>query len=179
MSAVIASRYAKALMTLAVKDNQVEAVAQGLDDITGQIRESAQLSSMLDDVRITHSAKAQVMKAVLEQAKVPQLVSNFVLLLMTKRRLELLAEMAAHFHRLADERLGRAQAEVTVASPLAADQEKSLKQGLEKLSGKSVTVTVKVDPSILGGAITRVGSTVWDGSIRNQLKQIRESILKG
>lgn len=179
MSAVIASRYARALMGLAVKADSVDQAAQGLDDVAALMKDSAQLTAMLDDVRVTHAAKEQVMNALLEKAKLPGLVSSFVLLVMSKRRLGLLPEMAVHFHRLADERLGRAQAEVTVASALDAGQEKTLKQDLEKLSGKTVTLTVKVDPSILGGAITRVGSTVWDGSLRNQLNQIRESILKG
>lgn len=179
MSAVIAARYAKALMNLAGKSNQVEPVAQGLDEVSALIDGSKQLSALLEDVRVTHAAKAQVMKALVEQAKLSPLVNTFVLFVMTKRRLGLLKDIAVIFKRLADERLGRAQADVTVATPLAADQEKTLKQDLEKLSGKTVTLHVKVDPAILGGAITRVGSTVWDGSLRNQLNQIRDSILKG
>jgi F-type H+-transporting ATPase subunit delta len=179
MSAIIASRYAQALMNLAVKSNQVEPAATALDEVAALIRESSQLSGLLGDVRVTRSAKEQVMKALVQKIQVPELVSTFVLFVMSKRRLTLMGEIAEHFHRLADQRLGRAQADVIVALPLAADQEKTLKQDLEKLSGKTVTVNVKVDPSILGGAITRVGSTVWDGSLRNHLNQIRESILKG
>lgn len=179
MSAVIAARYAKALMNLAGKANQVDPVAQGLEDVSALIAGSKELAALLDDVRVTRAAKEQVMKAVVEQAKLPALVNTFVLFVMEKRRLALLKDITQIFHRLADERLGRAQADVTVATPLAADQEKALKQDLEKLSGKTVTLHVKVDPAILGGAITRVGSTVWDGSLRNQLNQIRDSILKG
>lgn len=179
MSAVIASRYAKALMILAAKANQVDPVAQALDEVAALVRDSAELAALLDDVRITRSAKEQVMKAILAQAKPPELVSTFVLYVMSKRRLPLLAEIAAYYRRLADERLGRAQADVVVASALAADQQQALKKDLEALSGKSITLNVTVDPAILGGAITRVGSTVWDGSLRTQLNQIRESILKG
>ena len=179
MSAIIASRYAKALMTLAAKDNQVDAAAQGVEDVAALIKGSAPLAATLDDVRITRPDKEKLLKAILDQAKVPALVGTFVQFVMEKRRLMLIGEIAAHFHRLADERLGRAQADVTVASALDPAQEKTLKQDLEKLSGKTVTLTVKVDPAILGGAITRVGDTVWDGSLRNQLNQIREQILKG
>jgi F-type H+-transporting ATPase subunit delta len=179
MSAVIASRYAKALINLAAKDNQVDAVAQGLDEAAALLRESKALSDLMDNVSVTHLAKAQVMKTLLEQAQLPPLVSTFVLYVMQKRRLPLLEEIREHFYRLADERLGRAQADVTVAVPLAADQQQRLKQDLEQLSGKTVTLHVKVDPAILGGAVTRIGSTVWDGSLRNQLNQIRDSIVKG
>lgn len=179
MSAVIAARYAKALMTLAAKAKKVEDVADGLDEVTALIADSKPLAAALANVRVTREAKEAVMKAVLTKAKVPDLVNTFVLFVMTKRRLALLPEISRLFHRLADERLGRAQADVTVATALPADQEKKLKKDLETLSGKTVTLHVNVDPAILGGAITRVGSTVWDGSLRNQLNQIRESILKG
>jgi F-type H+-transporting ATPase subunit delta len=179
MSAVIASRYAKALMTLAAQEQQVEPVAQGLDEVAGLIRDSKELSGFLDNVRVPRAAKAHVMKALLDKAKLPALVNNFVLFIMEKRRLMLLGEIADHFHRLADERLGRAQAEVTVASALAPEQELRLKKQLEALAGKTVTLHVKVDPALLGGAVTRLGSTVWDGSLRHQLNQLRDSILKG
>lgn len=179
MSAVIASRYAKALMNLAARGNQVEPVAQGLDDAAALLRESADLVALLADVRVTRAAKEQVVKEVLARAKLPDLVNTFVLFLMGKRRLNLLPEIVAHFHHLADERLGRAQAQVTVAAPLAPGQEQGLKQALERLSGKTITLHVQVDPAILGGAITRVGSILWDGSLRTQLNQLRETIVKG
>jgi F-type H+-transporting ATPase subunit delta len=179
MSAVIAARYAKALMNLAAKEKQIEPVAQGLDEAAALIRDSQELAGLLDDVRVTHGAKQQVMRALLERAKLPALVNTFMRFIMQKRRLTLLPDMAEHFHRLADERLGRAQADVTVAAALSPDQEQRLKQQLEKLSGKTVTLHVKVDATLLGGAVTRIGSTVWDGSLRNQLNELREAILKG
>jgi F-type H+-transporting ATPase subunit delta len=179
VSAVIASRYAKALMNLAAKGGQVEPVAQGLDEIAALLRDSTTLSALLADVRVTRAAKERVVKGVLERAGLPELVNTFVLFIMNKRRLALLAEIAAHFHRLADERLGRAQAQVTVAAPLAPEQEQGLTGELERISGKTITLQVHVDSAILGGAITRVGSTVWDGSLRTQLNQLRETIVKG
>lgn len=179
MSAVIASRYAKALMNLAARGDQVEPVAQGLDEIAALLRDSPELAALLADVRVARAAKEQVVKGVLERAGLPELVNTFVLFVMGKRRLRLLPEIAVHFHRLADERLGRARARVTVAVPLPPEQEQTLRQALERLSGKAITLHVQVDPAILGGAITRVGSILWDGSLRTQLHQLRETIVKG
>jgi F-type H+-transporting ATPase subunit delta len=96
-----------------------------------------------------------------------------------KRRIGLLDEMRKVFHELADERMGRAHADVTVASALSAQQESALKERLEKLSGREINLRVEIDPSILGGIVAKIGSTVWDGSLRNQLNQIHQSIIEG
>jgi F-type H+-transporting ATPase subunit delta len=137
------------------------------------------LADFLENVRATGPDKARTLGAVLERAAVSPLVATFARYVLEKRRLRLLPDIRAQFHRLADERLGRAQASVTVAAPLAKEQEAELKRKLEGISGKTITLNVTVDPAILGGAVTRIGSTVWDGSLRHQFNRIRESIVKG
>ncbi len=91
----------------------------------------------------------------------------------------LLDEIREIYHLLADERLGRAQAEVTVAAPLTPEEENALREKLETLSGKQITMTVTVEPDIIGGVITKIGSSVRDGSLRAQLEQIRHTITEG
>jgi len=178
MSAVIAARYARALMNLAAKDQQVDQAAQGLDLVADMLAESPRLAEALENVRATGPDKERTLQAVLDKAGVPALVATFSRYVLDKRRLRLLPDIRDQFHRLADERLGRAKAAVTVAAPLAKEQEASLKRKLEAVSGKTITLHVTVDPAILGGAVTRIGSTVWDGSLRHQLNRIRESIVK-
>jgi len=176
---LISRRYAQALMNLAEKDKQVDAVAEGLDDLADAMKVSPQLSSMISDPKVPHEEKKKVIEALLEKAKVPALVNNFVRLIVSKRRLGLLVDMRDQFHVLADERLGRGKAEVIVASELSDKQQDALKKKLEKLSSKQLDLQVKIDPTILGGVVARIGSTVWDGSLRSQLNQIRESIIEG
>ncbi|MCZ6629085.1 MAG: ATP synthase F1 subunit delta [SAR324 cluster bacterium] len=179
MSGVIAQRYARALMNLAVQGDTVEAVAGEMDDLADAMLEAPQLSALLADTRVSRAQKQEVVAEVLKQSGVSELVNVFVRFLASKRRFALLPDIREIFHRLADERLGRAQAEVTVAAPLSGGQERSLQEKLEALSGKQVTLTITVDPEIMGGVITRIGSIVRDGSLRNQLNQIRQSIKEG
>ncbi len=179
MSGVIAQRYAKALMNLAVKGDAVESVTAELDDLADALLEAPQLSGLLADIRISRAQKQEVLAEVLKQSGVSELVNVFVRFIASKRRFALLPDIREVFHQLADERLGRAQAEVTVAAPLSGGQEQSLQQKLETLSGKQVTLTITVNPEIMGGVITRIGSILRDGSLRNQLNQIRQSIKEG
>jgi F-type H+-transporting ATPase subunit delta len=179
MSGVIAQRYARALMNLAVKADAVEDVATGLDEMAETLEESPLLAAFVEDTKVPPSTKQDVVRDLLVKAQVPELVNTFVRYLTAKRRFLLLPEIRDVYHRLADERLGRAQAEVTVAAAMSEAQEKQMQGQLEALSGKQITLTVKVDPEIMGGAITRIGSVVRDGSLRNQLQQIRQSIKEG
>ena len=179
MSGVIAQRYARALMNLAVKADAVEEVTAGLDEMAETLEESPLLAAFVEDTKVPPSAKQDAVREILAKARAPELVNTFVRYLTAKRRFLLLPDIRDVFHRLADERLGRAQAEVTVAAAMSEPQEKQMQAQLEALSGKQITLTVTVDPEIMGGAITRIGSVVRDGSLRNQLQQIRQSIKEG
>jgi F-type H+-transporting ATPase subunit delta len=179
---VISQRYARALMNLVArgkdKDKQVEATGKALSEVLVAVT-GDELAPFLTSQRVTPPVKDEVLKTVLAKMKTPETLTSFVRLLNEKRRITLLPEIAEIFDQLADERLGRAQAEVIVAeAPTPALQERLRKQ-LEKATGKTITLNVTVDPEILGGAITRVGSTVWDGSVRHHLNQVREQLLRG
>jgi F-type H+-transporting ATPase subunit delta len=178
MSTVISSRYARALMNLAVKAQRVDEAGTELSTVADAFAEAPSFAAAMGDVRLPQSAKLAVLDAVLKHAGTSELVATFIRLVNQKRRLTLLPEMAERYRREADERMGRAVADVTVAEPLPADQRARIQQQLERLTGKTVTLRERVDPTILGGVVMRVGSTVWDGSLRNQLNQVRESITK-
>jgi len=181
---VISQRYARALMNLAAgqgaagKGKDVEETGAALDEVAAALA-AEDLAPFLASSQATPAMRDEVLKTVLARMKAPALLSPFVRLLNSKRRLELLPEIARIFHQLADERLGRARAEVTVAEPLPAAQQERLRKQLEQATGKSITLNVQVDPGILGGAVTRIGSTVWDGSVRHHLHQVREQLLRG
>lgn len=176
---IIARRYALALMNLAAKEKQVESVATALDEFAATVAGSTKLQAFLSEPKVTLVAKEQVVTDVLAKSSVPALVSTFLRFITRKRRIGLLEEIRAAYHELADERMGRAKAQVTVAAALSAEQEQSLRKQLEALSGKQVLLQVQVDEAILGGMVARIGSTVWDGSLRNQLSRIQQSIMKG
>lgn len=179
MSTVVSQRYARALMNLAEKAEKVDEVAAELDGLADLMSGSRELSAFLTEARVPQSAKEGAIQAILKKAEVSELVSAFTRFITHKRRLLLLEEIRGDFHRLADERLGRAQAEVTVAAALTPAEADSLREKLEALSGKRITITVNVDPAIIGGVITKIGSSVRDGSLRSQLEQIRQTITAG
>jgi len=176
---IVARRYARALMNLAAKDGQMEPAAEALDNLADAVAESPQLQAVLSEPKVALAAKEAVVGELLGRAKVPPLVSSFIRFLTHKRRIGLLDEIRVAYHELADERMGRANAEVTVAEPLTDAQQDALRKRLESLSGKEVRLDLRVDPSILGGVVARIGSTVWDGSLRQQLSRIHQTIMKG
>lgn len=176
---IISQRYARALLKLAVQADAVDESRNGLDDVADALCGSDHLQGLLREAKISLPQKEAVMATLLERLGCSDLISRFTRLVTRKRRALLLDEIRTIFHRLADERMGRAHADVTVASALESNQHELLRKKLESLTGKQITLNVTVDEKILGGAITRIQSTVWDGSLSNQLNQIRKSISGG
>ncbi len=177
---IVARRYAQALMNLAGKAGQVDETAAALDGIADAWTASAKLQAFLSDPKVALAAKEAVVQKLLAKAGPPPLVQTFVRLVTRKRRIDVLDEMRREFHVLADERSGRATAVVTVATQLTAAQQTALRKRLTAVTGKKeVQLDVRVDPDILGGLVARVGSTVWDSSLRNQLSRIQQSLVKG
>ena len=117
MRGVIATRYDKELMNLAAGGNQVDQVAAGLDDLADTFLAAPQLGAFLADTRVPQAVKQETVAAILEKAQVSELVGRFVRYITHKRRIALLGEMRDIFHRLADERLGRAQASCRLRHP--------------------------------------------------------------
>lgn len=176
---IVARRYAQALMNLAVRQQAVDPTVAGLDELADTLAASEPLQALLAEPKVAPRVKEGVVNELLAKTQVPPLVATFTRFLTSKRRIGLLGEIREELHDLADERLGRANADVTVAAALSAEQEQALRLRLESLSGKHVQLRVRVDPAILGGVVARIGSTVWDGSLRNQLNQIHQSIAQG
>ncbi len=178
-TSIISRRYARALINLASRADQIEAVGQGLDGLAEALETSPQLAGLIAEPRVLQAQKDAVLAELMRRAGVAPLVESFVRLVSEKRRAGLLVEIRRIYHELADARLGRAMARVTVAGDLTADQQERLRTALEGLSGKQITLEVEVDPAVLGGVVARIGSTVWDGSLRGRLESIRQSITGG
>ena len=175
---IVAKRYAQALMNLALKEKTLEKTAAGLDDMADLLRDSESLASFFSEAKVSQGSKEAAAADLLDKVQAPPLVNTFVRFITRKRRLGLLDAIRVEFHRLADERMGRAHADVTVVDHLSQQQQDALRSRLETLSGKQVDLTIHTDPDILGGMVARIGSTVWDGSLRNQLNKLQQSIIE-
>lgn len=174
-----ASRYAKALLDVAAGQGNLSEVASGLAAVASLAAEHPDLSRAFTDPRVTNVARLGVVHAVASRLALPSPVAKLLALLAERRRLELLPEIADVFQ----ERLLAFQnvvpAEVTSAVLLTDDQVAALAERLSRATGSSARVTMHLDPALLGGIVARIGSTVYDGSIRTQLQKVRQQLVEG
>jgi F-type H+-transporting ATPase subunit delta len=174
---VIARRYAKALINLAEKD--LEITGNSLAAIADVYSNSTELSEVLSDTKVSSQIKQDVLKNILKKIKVSKLVDTFIRYLLAKRRIVLLPNIERAFNLLLQEKLGRIEAGITVAQEIPEVTVGKLEKAISRYSGKEVSVNITIDPAIIGGIVTRIGSVVIDGSIHTQLNQIRQSIIRG
>ena len=176
---MIARRYAKALVNLAENEKDLDNTGKHLNSITEVYNENLELRQVLSDTKVSSGIKLEILKDVLSKIKVSKLVDTFSRYLLAKRRIDFLPDIERAFNLLLQEKLGRIEANVTTASELPKDTVKKLVDAISSYSGKEIEVNVTIDPSIIGGIVTRIGSTVIDGSIQTYLNQIRQSIIRG
>jgi F-type H+-transporting ATPase subunit delta len=170
----MSGRYALALYTLAEELGLSDKVAADLANFARLVAENDDLQRFVKSP--LHSAEEQLktLDAVLERAGISGISANFLKLVAQKRRLFAIADMIDDFHKLDDVAKGRIRAEVTAAEPLKEKHVAALKAALAELTGgKSVEVTTKIDPEIIGGLIVKLGSRMVDGSLRTKLNSLR------
>jgi F-type H+-transporting ATPase subunit delta len=170
----MAGRYAQALYALAAEEGLTEKVAEDLAKFAALVAESEDLKRFVKSPLHSGEEQLNALNAVLARAGVSGISANFLKLVAQKRRLYAIAEMIDDFHKLDDFAKGRVRADVTVAEPLNDRHVAALKAALADLTGgKSVEVTTKVEPSIIGGLIVRLGSRMVDASLKNKLNLLR------
>ena len=173
-----ATRYAKALLEVAINETDPAAVERDLAAIVEAIKGHGELRRVLTSPGTPQAARVSVVKALVERAGAAPPVAKLLVMLAERGRLELLPEMLDVYRErlLAHNNIVRAT--VTSAAPLSADKVQRLEAGLSGLTGKRVQLATEVDPAIIGGVITRIGSTVYDGSIRTQLQKMRQQLVE-
>jgi len=179
MSSAVANRYARALVDLVTAPGSPvqpeDAVAQ-VRAISAMVAGSEELRTALLTPAIPNSRKRAVLGRLLGEMPVSELVRNFVYVIIDHRRIGMLPEMSEAFDLLVDERLGFVRAEVRSASALDARRSAGLEAELSRLTGRRMRLHFSVDSTLLGGVVARLGSTVYDGSIRGQLQQLRRQL---
>lgn len=169
----VATRYAGALYELAEPKNQLDDVAKGLKTVKALLGESVELRRLVGSPIVARDKQAKAMAAVLAKAGVSNLVGRFVGVVAKNGRLAALGEIADAFLRLLATRRGEVTVEVRTAQPLAEGQMQALGQALKPIAGDKVSFDIKVDPSILGGLIVKVGSRMFDSSLRTKLQRLQ------
>ncbi|MGA2882330.1 MAG: ATP synthase F1 subunit delta [Bryobacteraceae bacterium] len=175
MASAVANRYARALVDIVMASGSPlkpeDAVTQ-LRAVEALIQESPELRTALLTPAIQNSRKRAVMANLLGRIGGSPLIRNFVYVVIDHRRIGIMGEIREAFELQLDERLGFVRAEVSSAAPLNAPQSAGLESELSKLTGKRMRLRFDVDPSLLGGVVARIGSTVYDGSVRGELRQL-------
>ncbi|MFB3820393.1 MAG: ATP synthase F1 subunit delta [Candidatus Methylomirabilales bacterium] len=174
----VARRYARALADVAAGSGELEGVQRELGAFADVLRERRELAQFLRSPSVPKPAAAETVERVAEAMGLSPLARRFLRLVLQAGRLPSLEDILQVYGALADERLGRLRAEVTTAAPLPEAQLAGLRERLGQITGKQVYLTVRQDPAILGGVVTRIGSQVYDGSLRAQLARLHEKLLQ-
>lgn len=179
MASAVANRYARALADIVMAPGSPlkpeDAVAQ-LRAIEGLLQESPELRIALLTPAIQNSRKRAVMADLLSRIGGSALIRNFIYVIIDHRRIGLIGEIREGFEAQIDERLGFVRAEVSSAAPLTASLSADIESELSKLTGKRMRLQFHVDPSLIGGVVARIGSTVYDGSVRGELHELGRNL---
>ena len=175
-SQTVARRYASALADVVLKRGEAHEVQQELIAWGDLFRSNANLREVFANPTIALDQKRSVLKRLIEIAKPRPTTVNFLKVLLQNQRLTELDEINTTVAAVLDDRAGVVAAQVTTARPVAAETQHTLQTKLRNLTGKSVRIEFDTDASMIGGLMTRIGSTIYDGSVRNQLEQIKEKM---
>jgi F-type H+-transporting ATPase subunit delta len=174
----IARRYARAILDVAAEGNRTDAVAEQLNAFAAVVGQSAELSDVLLNPVYSRAQRSRVVEALLQTLPAPAepALANALRLLVDRNRLGYLPDIARLYRDMADARAGRVRGQVTSAVPLTPDAVTRLQQSLQQLTQRNVVLETRVDPSLLGGVAAQVGGTLYDGSLRTQLEQMRREL---
>jgi F-type H+-transporting ATPase subunit delta len=172
----VAGRYATALFELALEQKSVDAVKADLDRFAAMVEENPELERLVKSPVFTAADQAKALAAVLSNAGIGGLAANFLLLVASNRRLFTVGQILKAFRLLVAQHKGEVTAEVTVAEKLDDKHLGALKSALKNVTGKDVDLDVKIDPSIIGGLIVKLGSRMVDTSLKTKLNAIKHAM---
>lgn len=169
----LAARYARALLAALPDDRSAEAADTFLSALAEAFHASPELRDVFLNPAVGREQRKHVLAALTEGRGVAREVRNFLFTVADHGRLAALPTIAAVFRETRERHIGVVPAVLTTAGAMAPDLVERLSACLDRLSGRKVRLEMKVDPTVLGGAITQVGSTIYDGSVRTQLSRLR------
>ena len=172
----VAERYANALFELALEEHVLDAVRADVERFDALVGESADLQRLLRSPVFTAEEQTNALSAVLEKAGIGGLAARFLQFVAANRRTFAVREMIRGFRKLVAAHKGEVQASVTVAERPSEGHLAAIKDALKAVTRKDVQVDVKVDPSIIGGLIVKLGSRMVDTSLRTKLNAIKQAM---
>ncbi|MCX7823134.1 MAG: ATP synthase F1 subunit delta [Syntrophobacterales bacterium] len=178
-SQVVAKRYAKALFELALSEGKLEECMEELKALERLLDEVPEFEKVFKSPIYPEEVKRQTLATIKEQSEMSPLLFRFLELLIEKRRADYLRDIVHVYERLYDEHNNIVRAEVTAATDLDERVIEKIASSLKEMVGKTVIVEFRKDPELIGGVIAKVGDLVLDGSVRTQLRNIKETLKRG
>jgi F-type H+-transporting ATPase subunit delta len=175
-SSGMAGRYATALFELAVESNSLDPVSADLDRFDALVTESADLKRMVRSPVFSSEEQVRALSAVLDLAGVRGLAAQFLLTVAANRRLFATHDIIKAYRGLVARHRGEVAAQVSLAAPPNQRHLSAIKEALDTVTGKNVKVDVKIDPSIIGGLVVKLGSRMVDSSLRTKLNMMRHAM---
>jgi F-type H+-transporting ATPase subunit delta len=173
----IASRYARALADVITERRETNEVVSELTLFAGMMRQYEQLRDVFASPVLPLDRKRGVLKELLARLKLRPTSNNFLHLLLNNLRLHELDQMLRALSRELDARTNIVSAEITTAREIGEQEKSTLRDKLKGVTGKEVRLQFHTDPNIIGGVVTRIGSLIYDGSIKNQLAQMKRVLM--
>lgn len=173
---VSATPFAKALFDVARSQDSLERTGEELRALSSTVADHPDLNRVLSHPAVPTKAKREIVERVATELGASPPLRRLLGLLADRDRLALLPQLNESFQARLLQHLGVAEAHVTTAVPLPADKTEALARGLQQATGKQIRLTTAVDPSIMGGVVARLGSTVFDGSVARHLDRIRQRL---
>lgn len=174
ISSDLAKRYARAFFDIAVEEGKIEEYGKELASFASMVLQNKALQEFLANPIFELKSKKAVVEELLGLVKMSERTANFLRLLVDKQRIGMLGEVENAYKELMDKSLKKVRVSVRTAYPLTAELEQTLKQRVAEMTGKEVEMTVEDDTALIGGLVIRVGDTLYDGSIKAQLGNIRK-----
>ncbi len=176
IAANVARRYAKALVDLGLETGTLEALSDEISRAAGAYEASVDLRQAMENPLVSYDQKKAILIELADKLMIGPVAKNTLLLLNDRRRLRILPGVAQLLREISDAKKGVLRAEVISAAPLSEGYYAKLHAQLEKMTGKKVVLDKKEDPALLAGVVTRIGDTVYDGSLLARLREMRNTL---
>jgi F-type H+-transporting ATPase subunit delta len=177
MPIVVANRYARALADVVAATGDYRKVLEELQDFDRAYRESGELKEVFASPTVTLPQKMKVLEAIGQRMDESPVTLNFLRVLLANYRMPLLEEVVQAYRKIANDRLGVVQVAISSAADLSDAERESVAARFRELTGKQVELEFRIDGDLLGGILARIGSTIYDGSVRGNLARIREQLM--
>jgi len=171
-----ATRYARALLDVSLKESTAEQAATDLTQVTTLLQQHPELQRAFTNPAIPAARKRALVTELVPRLSLTGPVGKLLVMLAERDRLSLLPDLAAVYRERLEDLHQIVRAEITTAEPLPAERQQQLQQRLASATGRTVTLTTKIDPAMIGGLKAQIGGTVYDGSIATQLETVKQRL---